>query len=72
MPLRDLVLESGGLEEENLEGMGFGALRDPLSVEHMRGVNRAEAEFWRRSEGYRLRPSDELLHFDCGGHVSVV
>jgi len=62
---------------ENLEGKGFGALRDaiialnPLDVEHMKVVNKAEAEFWKKSEGYQLKNSDELLQFDCGGQQWV-
>lgn len=64
------------LTEESMEGMGFGELRDallavdPLGVEHVKRCNEAEAEFWRRSEGYQTKPSDELLQFDCGGQVS--
>ena len=61
--------------KESIVGMGFGELRDallafdPLSVEHVKRVNKAEAEFWRRSEGYQTKPSDQLLQFDCGGQV---
>ena len=42
---------------------------DPLNEAHIRRVNQAEAEFWRRSEGYQIKPSDQLLQFDCGGQV---
>merc|ERR1740124_500163 len=80
-PLRDLLIRlTKGAEEpyteDSLEGMGFGAIRDaliaidPLGVDHMKVVNRAEAEFWKKSEGYRVKPSDELLQFDCGGQLS--
>ena len=61
--------------KESIVGMGFGELRDallafdPLSMEHVKRVNKAEAEFWRRSEGYQTKPSDQLLQFDCGGQV---
>jgi len=61
--------------KESIKGMGFGDLRDallafdPLNVEHVKRVNKAEAEFWRRSEGYQTKPSDQLLQFDCGGQV---
>jgi len=61
--------------DESLEGMGFGELRDafqavnPLDVEHVKRCNKAEADFWRRSEGYQTKPSDQLLQFDCGGQV---
>jgi len=43
----------------------------PLDVQHVKRCNRAEAEFWKRSEGYQIRPSDELLQFDCGGQQWV-
>ncbi|KAI2498878.1 D-arabinono-1-4-lactone oxidase [Fragilaria crotonensis] len=62
---------------ESLRGMGFGELRDmllaidPLDVEHVKVVNEAEAEFWRKSHGYQTKPSDELLQFDCGGQQWV-
>ena len=61
--------------EVTMEGMGFGELRDallavdPLDVQHVQRCNKAEAEFWRKSEGYQTKPSDELLQFDCGGQV---
>ena len=32
----------------------------------------AEADFWRKSEGYRVGWSDELLGFDCGGQQWVL
>ena len=60
---------------ESIVGMGFGELRDallafdPLNVDHVKRVNKAEAEFWRKSEGYQTKPSDQLLQFDCGGQV---
>lgn len=43
----------------------------PLDVEHVKRCNSAEAEFWKNSEGYQIRPSDELLQFDCGGQQWV-
>ena len=43
---------------------------DPLSVAHVKRCNEAEAEFWRRSEGYQTKDSDKLLQFDCGGQVN--
>jgi L-galactono-1,4-lactone dehydrogenase len=60
---------------ESIQGMGFGELRDallafnPLTIDHVKRVNKAEAEFWRQSEGYQTKPSDQLLQFDCGGQV---
>ncbi|CAN1256504.1 L-galactono-1,4-lactone dehydrogenase, mitochondrial, partial [Linum perenne] len=44
---------------------------DPLKKEHIVRVNHAEAEFWRKSEGYRVGWSDEILGFDCGGQQWV-
>lgn len=32
----------------------------------------AEAEFWRKNEGYRVGPSDQQLGFDCGGQQWVL
>lgn len=57
--------------------MGFGELRDavlafdPLDVAHVKRCNKAEAQFWKKNEGYQIRPSDELLQFDCGGQQWV-
>jgi len=70
--------EKQPITEESLQGMGFGELRDallafdPLDVEHVKRCNRAEAEFWKRSQGYQVRPSHELLQFDCGGQQWVL
>ena len=79
-PLRELLIEvtkdsREPYTDKTMKGMGFGELRDallavdPLDIEHVRRCNEAEAEFWRRSEGYQVKPSDELLQFDCGGQV---
>mmetsp|Transcript_3853 Transcript_3853/g.8408 ORF Transcript_3853/g.8408 Transcript_3853/m.8408 type:complete len:653 (+) Transcript_3853:104-2062(+) len=81
-PLRDLLLELAGdsnetYTAETVKGMGFGELRDallafaPLDKSHVRRVNKVEAEFWRRSEGYQIKSSDQLLQFDCGGQQWV-
>ena len=57
--------------------MGFGQLRDellkvaPLDLEHVKRVNRAEAEFWKRNAGTRCDWSDQILGFDCGGQQHV-
>ena len=77
-PLRDLVMASESKTPKDLEGLSFADLRtmllekDPLDVEHIKSVNRAEAEFWKRSEGYRTGYSDEILQFDCGGQQWVL
>eukprot|EP00977_Amphora_coffeiformis_P026794 scaffold30342_cov157-Amphora_coffeaeformis.AAC.1 len=81
-PLRDLLKEltkdsEESFTDETMKGMGFGELRDallaidPLNIEHVKQVNAAEAEFWRRSSGFQVKPSDELLQFDCGGQQWV-
>lgn len=81
-PLRSLLKElTEGVPEsftdEGMKGMGFGDLRDailainPLDIDHVKRCNQAEAEFWKKSEGYRIKPSDELLQFDCGGQQWV-
>mmetsp|Transcript_2582 Transcript_2582/g.4841 ORF Transcript_2582/g.4841 Transcript_2582/m.4841 type:complete len:594 (-) Transcript_2582:2972-4753(-) len=81
-PLRELLIELSKdskkpLTDDNLNGKGFGELRDsllafhPLSGEHVKTVNQAEAEFWKLNQGYQIRPSDELLQFDCGGQQWV-
>ena len=44
---------------------------DPLNKEQVRKINQVEAEFWKRSEGYRVGWSDEILGFDCGGQQWV-
>jgi len=65
------------VKDDEIDGMGFGELRDallsfdPLSVEHAALCNEAEAKFWKRSEGYQIQPSDKLLQFDCGGQQWV-
>ena len=81
-PFRNLLVElskdsSEPFTLESLQGMGFGELRDallaidPLDVDHVKRVNVAEAEFWRKSQGYQTKPSDKLLQFDCGGQQWV-
>lgn len=81
-PLTELLakLTAGSEEpytEETMQGMGFGELRDallavnPLDANHVKMCNKAEAEFWRLSEGYQTKPSDQLLQFDCGGQQWV-
>jgi L-galactono-1,4-lactone dehydrogenase len=80
-PLRELLVEltrdtATPVTLEMMQGMGFGELRDalvaagnPSNINHIKRCNKAEAEFWRRSEGYQIKLSDELLQFDCGGQV---
>ena len=79
-PLTDLLIEvtadaSEPFTKESVKGMGFGEIRDallaidPLDLDHVKRCNQAEAEFWKMSEGYQVKTSDELLQFDCGGQV---
>lgn len=81
-PLTDLLVELAGdnheiYTPETIKGMGFGELRDalisfaPLDKDHIKRVNKVEAEFWRCSEGWQTKPSDQLLQFDCGGQQWV-
>ncbi len=57
--------------------MGFAELRDkllavaPLDVDWIKKVNAAEAEFWIRSESFRISRNVDLLQFDCGGEQWV-
>ncbi|XP_043700146.1 L-galactono-1,4-lactone dehydrogenase, mitochondrial-like [Telopea speciosissima] len=63
--------------EPGINELSFTELRDkllsldPLNKEHVIKVNHAEAEFWKKSEGYRVGWSDEILGFDCGGQQWV-
>nr|AOW42610.1 L-galactono-1,4-lactone dehydrogenase [Solanum melongena] len=74
---RGQVADSGSPDEPDIDTLSFTELRDkllamdPLEKEHVIKVNKAEAEYWRKSEGYRVGWSDEILGFDCGGHQWV-
>jgi L-galactono-1,4-lactone dehydrogenase len=63
--------------EADVNELSFTELRDkllaldPLNKDHVIKVNQAEAEFWRKSEGFRVGWSDEILGFDCGGQQWV-
>jgi len=73
-PLRNLARTQG---HDAPDHMNFAQLRDlllrdaVLDAEYVRSVNRAEAEFWKRSEGYRVDYSDRVLGFECGGQQWV-
>ena len=76
--LTDLLLKlAPGLQRSQVSSMGFGELRDqllainPLDVKHVKLCNEAEANFWHMSQGYQIKPSDQLLQFDCGGQQWV-
>lgn len=76
-PLRKLL---GELKPDcgNLEGENFAQLReqclmmDPLNPKHVARVNKAEAEFWKLSEGERIDDSLAILGFECGGSQWVL
>ncbi|MCO5554993.1 hypothetical protein L7F22_008532 [Adiantum nelumboides] len=65
------------VSDDELAQLSFTELRDkllamdPLSREHVMQVNRVEAEYWKRCEGFRVGWTDEILGFDCGGHQWV-
>ncbi|XP_077241657.1 L-galactono-1,4-lactone dehydrogenase [Tasmannia lanceolata] len=64
-------------DEPDINDISFTELRDkllaldPLNKDHVMKINQAEAEYWRKSEGYRVGWSDEILGFDCGGQQWV-
>ncbi|XP_020571110.1 L-galactono-1,4-lactone dehydrogenase 2, mitochondrial isoform X2 [Phalaenopsis equestris] len=64
-------------DEPDIDQLSFTELRDkllaldPLNKDHVIKVNEAEAEYWKKSEGYRVGWSDEILGFDCGGQQWV-
>ncbi|KAL9373628.1 hypothetical protein Peur_033248 [Populus x canadensis] len=74
---RIAAAKSSDDNEPDINELSFTELRDkllaldPLNKDHVVKINRAEAEFWRKSEGYRVGWSDEILGFDCGGQQWV-
>ncbi|KAH7511782.1 hypothetical protein FEM48_Zijuj12G0019200 [Ziziphus jujuba var. spinosa] len=75
--VKGATAESPDNNEPEINELSFTELRDkllaldPLNKDHVIKVNKAEAEFWRKSEGYRVGWSDEILGFDCGGQQWV-
>ncbi|MCL7033845.1 hypothetical protein MKW94_013839 [Papaver nudicaule] len=73
----ETAAKSSENDEPDINELSFTELRDkllaldPLDTDHVIKVNQAEAEFWRKSEGYRVGWSDEILGFDCGGQQWV-
>lgn len=63
--------------DPDIDTLSFTELRDkllaldPLDKDHVMKINKAEAEYWKKSEGYRMGWSDEILGFDCGGQQWV-
>jgi len=78
-PMRDLLVQSsnGKQSPDAISGLSLAQLRDellavnPLDVEHIKKVNRAEALCWQQSQGVRVAPSDGVLGFECGGQQWV-
>lgn len=71
--LRELRPDCGSLEGDNFAQLREKLLLiDPLNPQHVACVNRAEAEFWRLSEGDRIGDSTEILGFECGGSQWVL
>jgi len=82
-PLRDLLrnllrAKEISIEEEIIERMGFGDLRDlilaygnMLDPDHIKKCNKAEKDFWMNAQGLDLAPSEKKLNFDCGGQQWV-
>lgn len=72
-----IAIKSSDENEPDINELSFTELRDklialdPLNKEHVMKINQAEADFWRKSEGYRVGWSDEILGFDCGGQQWV-
>ncbi|KAF7071579.1 hypothetical protein CFC21_076854 [Triticum aestivum] len=82
--VRDLYRESlkkyrteADSKDPAIDQLSFTELRDqllaldPLDKDHVIRINKAEAEYWKKSEGYRMGWSDEILGFDCGGQQWV-
>lgn len=75
--VEDITSKSPDKQEPDINELLFTELRDkllaldPLNKNHVLKVNQAEAEFWKKSEGYRVGWSDEILGFDCGGQQWV-
>eukprot|EP00878_Enallax_costatus_P022793 GHUV01024206.1.p1 GENE.GHUV01024206.1~~GHUV01024206.1.p1 ORF type:complete len:230 (+),score=74.41 GHUV01024206.1:96-692(+) len=77
-PMRDLLVHKAGITQDQIEGLTAFELRDallvldPLDRQWVAQVNKAEAEFWKRSAGTRIGYADQILGFDCGGQQWVL
>ncbi|KAF9596863.1 hypothetical protein IFM89_013911 [Coptis chinensis] len=73
----DIKAKSSEDKEQDISELSFTELRDkilavdPLDKDLVVKANQAEADFWRKSEGYRVGWNDEILGFDCGGQQWV-
>ncbi|GKV41714.1 hypothetical protein SLEP1_g49212 [Rubroshorea leprosula] len=72
-----ITAKSSDSREPDINELSFTELRDKLlaldllNKDHVIKVNQVEAEFWKKSEGYRVGWSDEILGFDYGGQQWV-
>jgi L-galactono-1,4-lactone dehydrogenase len=77
-PFIELLHGKSPLSPHETDRMGPAQFReellkwDPLDTEWIRRVNLAEEEHWKRSRGFRIGWSDEILGFDCGGQQWVL
>jgi len=75
--LRALLRQHNDAAAADDHSLTFADLRDrllalnPLSVAHVADVNKAEAEFWKASQGWRVGDSEDILGFECGGEQWV-
>ena len=73
----DMIPVNPGLAGQEIRGLKVAELRDallalkPLDLDHVKSINRAEAEFWRRSCGTHVGDSSTKLNFECGGQQWV-
>ena len=73
-PMRALLQEHGVVAdpESSLPQLRDELLKiDPLNVEHVKKVNRAEAACWGNLQGERVEWTDRVLGFECGGQQWV-
>lgn len=66
------------LAKAEVQALTFTQLRDqilacdPLNVDLVKKLNKAEAVFWERSAGFNADDSTKILGFDCGGEQWVL
>lgn len=71
------LAKSSGNDGPDITELSFAELRDkilaldPLNKDLVIKANQAEADFWKKSEGYRVGWNDEILGFECGGQQWV-
>lgn len=73
----ETIAKSPENNERDITELSFAELRDkilaldPLNKDLVIRANQAEADFWKKSEGYRVGWNDEILGFECGGQQWV-